>query len=78
MNRYLVFVGCKYSPEGGMKDLIGSKNTIIECFNLINKDLLYSFTKGNTLTEEEYLKTQKEINFAHILDTVTGEFKNIY
>lgn len=36
-NKYLVFMGSRYYPRGGMRDYIGCANTVIGCKRLVSK-----------------------------------------
>lgn len=69
MKNYLIFMGDNYYPSGGMEDFIGSSHTIIDCFDIMNNELLkdrdeeYSFN-----TKEEWLKDEWANKWAHIYD----------
>lgn len=37
MNKYLIFTGLAYYPDGGISDLKGSYETLSKCEEMINK-----------------------------------------
>ena len=69
MKRYLIFAGSDHYPSGGMQDLIGTTGTVEESKELARKERLKYYNEYTDQTEEEYLKWEWEMNWAHIYDT---------
>jgi hypothetical protein len=64
MKRYLAFAGNIYYPIGGIRDFLGSSDTIEEAKQLIE----------DRFQQEGYAKSErKEYFWSHVYDSVEGE-----
>ena len=69
MKRYLVFIGQVYYPGGGMEDFLTDCDSIEECEEAIETEMLKGFSEQSIYNKEEYLKSEWELTWAHVYDT---------
>lgn len=66
MNRYLIFAGHNYYPNGGWEDFIFSGKTMLECQTQIKKKQGPNVWEPYTILGEDY-------GWYHIVDFLEGE-----